>query len=1186
MPIGLRGDRSIYAPLLYILLVPFVALTIFAVGLVGFVSFRNGRQAVNDIALQLQTEITERIQEYLGTYLETPHKITALNAKAINQGLLDYTNAEALMTYFHCQINIFPTVTSIYFGNIKGGLADSGREGANGPRYMILTDGFTRGPLAKYVVNDRGTRTEVKFRVPFFDSTGRPWYINAAKNGDAIWSPVYVLSTGQDMAIAASRPVRNERGELLGVVAVDLFLSHINNFLENIRIGKTGQAFIMERSGLLVASSTGERPYSKSASTESYLRLNVENSGQPILRHSMQAITKQIGEIRKITDKERLVFAIGGKPQILQVTPIRDKHGLDWLAIVVIPEADFLATIHANNYSTFALIVATLFLVLFVSLFVARRIVNPVQTLNKAAESLSKGGKTQVAYEEIRVKELRGLAKSFNLMASDLETNIGQLQKEIRERRRTQETLEASETLFRDLVEKLPFPVVVGTADYKTEYANPSFTQVFGYTAEDIPDQETWQEKFFPDPNYRAEIAEEVASSIRNKSPMVTFFRRYMDKRGSEHDVVVYLLNLGDRFYNIIEDITERKRAEDALQIQRDLGIQLSSISDMEPALNLILETVLRIRELDCGGIYMVNSETGGLDLVAKSGLSAEFIAQTSHYDAESPQASLVMSGEPFYGHSSEMLTAAKQGLSQEGIRATAVIPVSYEDRIVAALNLASHVHEHIPEKARSAIEAVATQIGGVIARMEAEEKLRQSQQLIQSLFDGIDDFMFILDGQGRIIMTNQEVENRLGYSSDELLGMPVTGVHPPDRREEAMAIVKAMLAGEASICPVPLRTKDGDLIAVETKVTQGRWAGQEVLFGISRDITDRLEAERARQSSEDRLLAAIDAIDEGFVIYDSNDRLVMCNAKYREIYNESSDLIVPGASFEEILREGVKRGQYTDAIGWEEEWIAERMAQHKAADSDLEQNLGDGRWIKIAERRTKDGCIVGFRVDISEMKRAEKRIEVALREKETLLREIHHRVKNNMAVISSLLSLQSLRMEDETAQAILAESQQRVRSMALIHETLYQSDKLDEIDLSRYIDRLASNVFGVFSVSFGRINLENEANGISLDIGEAVPCGIILNELITNTLKYAFPDNRSGKIVITVRQDSDNWIELVFSDSGVGLPENLDLNNSSTMGFFLVNLMVEQLHGVKQVNRDQGTEFVIRWPRSEGQSR
>ena len=222
---------------------------------------------------------------------------------------------------------------------------------------------------------------------------------------------------------------------------------------------------------------------------------------------------------------------------------------------------------------------------------------------------------------------------------------------------------------------------------------------------------------------------------------------------------------------------------------------------------------------------------------------------------------------------------------------------------------------------------------------------------------------------------------------------------------------------------------------------------------------------------------------------------------------------------------------------------------------------------------------IVSALIDITERKRAEEKIRASLVEKEILLKEVHHRVKNNMQIVSSLLELQSDSIPDERSRACLRESQDRIRSMALIHESLYQSKNFASIDLGEYISDLSQYLFNSYAVESERVSLNVDAGNIYIDINRAVPCGLIINELISNSLKHGFPDGRSGEISVRVSSEGGR-ITLEVADTGIGMPAGLDTRNTETLGLQLVNLLAKQLSGSISFDGGQkGTVAVISFP-------
>jgi len=213
---------------------------------------------------------------------------------------------------------------------------------------------------------------------------------------------------------------------------------------------------------------------------------------------------------------------------------------------------------------------------------------------------------------------------------------------------------------------------------------------------------------------------------------------------------------------------------------------------------------------------------------------------------------------------------------------------------------------------------------------------------------------------------------------------------------------------------------------------------------------------------------------------------------------------------------------------------------------------------------------------DITERKEFENALKSSLEEKEVLIREIHHRVKNNMQIISSLLNLQKQYVHDEEAVNVLLESQNRVRSMAMIHEKLYKSRNFSEINFTDYIRSLVDDLFYSYGVDSNQIKKNIILDEVMLGLETAIPCGLILSELVTNSLKYAFPNQKNGEFKIELHTINDSEYNLIISDDGVGIPENINFEETETLGLQLVNSLVNQLEGTIKLDRDNGTEFKI----------
>jgi two-component sensor histidine kinase len=214
---------------------------------------------------------------------------------------------------------------------------------------------------------------------------------------------------------------------------------------------------------------------------------------------------------------------------------------------------------------------------------------------------------------------------------------------------------------------------------------------------------------------------------------------------------------------------------------------------------------------------------------------------------------------------------------------------------------------------------------------------------------------------------------------------------------------------------------------------------------------------------------------------------------------------------------------------------------------------------------------------DMADRRHDETRLRASLQEKEVMLKEIHHRVKNNLQVISSLLSIQSTYLADPRDAQNFQESRDRIRTMALVHEKLYQSNDLASVDFGPYVERLATNLFRSYTGSGSRVNLHIDVKDICLDADQAVPCGLIVNELVTNALKYAFPGGRNGTVTVAVRQDNDHYM-LIVSDDGIGMRADFDMAETESLGLQLVNMLASQLDGTVAMDVSSGTKFTIRF--------
>jgi diguanylate cyclase (GGDEF)-like protein len=424
----------------------FLAIALFVAGCVGYIAHWHGERTVREMAQLFQREIGSRIVEHVASFLEVPRQISELNFREFAQGHLRGDDTALLERYFAEQIQVFPSVSSIYLGNPQGGLVNSGREAGSEVRYVIVTDDNRAGTFRKFALDSRGNRAGLLASVQNFDARTREWYRNALETEGAVWNNPYVLFTGQDMAIALSRRVFDEEGSLLGVFSVDVFFSHIAAFLQSLSIGSQGRAFLMDSQGYLLASSMEEDLPFLAAESSSFRRLKVQESRDPYITLA--------GEFLQGETPEKIPFYgasyKNGEPYLLSLLPLKGVEGLDWLVGIIIPEKDFMANLEEGNRWTLQFVLITLFLAGLFGIVAARKISVPILRLNRAAGVLARGETPEEQlYHRSLILEVRQLTHSFHHMSMRLRRTIWGLQGEVEHRRKVEAVLRQSEEMLR-----------------------------------------------------------------------------------------------------------------------------------------------------------------------------------------------------------------------------------------------------------------------------------------------------------------------------------------------------------------------------------------------------------------------------------------------------------------------------------------------------------------------------------------------------------------------------------------------------------------------------------------------------------------------------------------------------------------------------------------------------------------
>ncbi|MGL4375659.1 MAG: cache domain-containing protein, partial [Microcoleaceae cyanobacterium] len=461
-------------PLSIVLVVPFALQTFAAVGLTGWLALRNGQKAVNHVATQLRAEVTRRIQQEITTYVETPHQVNKINLDAIDLGLFNLQNQALLKRYLWKQINTFPTISYIQFATAQKEFVGIERS-TNNQFYLEISHLSTNYNFAKYSLDSNGNILKKIKEKPNYNPAIRPWYIAAVQEGKPTWSSVYSYFNDSTLAITASRPIYSTKGQLMGVVGTDLILSQIDNFLHNLKIGKSGQTFILDREGKLIATSQLKSVFQ--ITDNKMTRLDPRNSDDRVMRSSVEYLWQKFGNLNKITAIEQRDFLIQGERFFFQITPFSDAHGLDWLIVVVVPESDFMEQIKSHNQLTIILCLIALILAIVVGFLTSKWIIYPLHQLSQAAVNLAQG-KWDEKVTINRTDELGILANSFNLMGQQLQNYFTTLEARVEaatlEKTQLILSLQKSQQKLSLMFQQTPLAVIEWNLDFEVVEWNPA----------------------------------------------------------------------------------------------------------------------------------------------------------------------------------------------------------------------------------------------------------------------------------------------------------------------------------------------------------------------------------------------------------------------------------------------------------------------------------------------------------------------------------------------------------------------------------------------------------------------------------------------------------------------------------------------------------------------------------------
>ncbi len=606
-------------------------------------------------------------------------------------------------------------------------------------------------------------------------------------------------------------------------------------------------------------------------------------------------------------------------------------------------------------------------------------------------------------------------------------------------------------------------------------------------------------------------------------------------------------------------EIVERKRAEEMICIQRDLGIALSSAGDLKEALNLILDACLKLRGIDCGGIYVVDENLGDLRLVAhtKTGLPREFIEHGSHYDSGSFHARLVMAGRPIYASYSRIRSESSEVYPMEDLRAISILPVKCREKVTAVLNMASHTIDEIPIGIRSTLEAIAAQVGEAIEKLKAEEDRKQaeedllaSKEYLNKIINTIGDPIFVKDRQHRLILVNDAECSLIGHSREEILGKTDYDFFPKEQVDVFWEKDEEVFrTGNENVNEEQITDAEGITRTIITKKTlyiDG--TGSEFIVGIVRDITKRKQIEDALRESEKTLQVFLNAIPEPALLLDKQMMILASNKAMANSLGRSDTELIGKYALDFIPPQIAELRKA---------WIYKVICSAKS--TCFEDSRAGRHFINyispVLDESGKVSKVAIFAIDITERKRAEEELkeakesaEAAAKAKSDFLANMSHEIRTPMNAVIGLTGLLQRTDLNKEQQDYVETIRSSGNSLLSVINNILDFSKIDSGKVE--LEAQPFNLRDCVEDSLDLVATEASKKGLNLAysidtsapgtiMGDPVRLRQILINLLSNAVK--FTDNGEVMMAVSGRnlEGNDHEVHFAIKDTGIGISKD-----------------------------------------------
>ena len=782
---------------------------------------------------------------------------------------------------------------------------------------------------------------------------------------------------------------------------------------------------------------------------------------------------------------------------------------------------------------------------------------------------------------------------------------------------RQHQAVQAAEARYRDLYHSVPVGLYRTTPEGRFLAANRAMMQISGSPNAESgsPNAESMLEANAIDWYVDAVDRQWWQSLMEREEGVRGFEVQFFRQDGSQVWVENHAHTVRDENGQVVYyegsliDISARRQAEDMARAQHTLALELSAAPSLDATLRLCVAAALRNPGLDAGGIYLVDAASGDITLAFPQGLSPAFVAASAHYAAEAPAARLVMAGEPIYSKYQEFDVPMGDVQRREGLRATAVLPIRHAGQVIACLNVASRSLDALPPMVRAALETNVAQIGSFVARARAEDALRASERKLKQA-----EWLARLGHWERDLRTNtltwsDEVYRILGLEAqafDATRAVFLDVIHPEDR-EFVTAVDTTSVANKTPYdIGYRLLLADGTLKFVrEICRTKYDAAGPLRSLGTVQDVTAQALAEQelrlhrehleelvaartaelaqanaALRESESKLDGILSAMHDLVFAFDTEGRFIFVHTpSVKFLYappatfigKKPQDVMPPdvgalfGTAFEKIRCGQIAEYDYPLAIDTEDEWFSAKLSPLFVAD-EFAGAVAVVRNITVRKRAEE------------EIQRLYEQTQRDAETKATLLQEVNHRVGNNLAALIGILDLEQDRavIDASTYQAVMGDLTNRIRGLATVHRMLSATEWSPPF-LSEVAEQVIKSALQALPRD-KRVSVEVLPFPLRVSPKEASNLALVLNELTTNSIKYAWPDRQNGRISVCIEQQ-ENMIMLEFRNDGEDYPLDVLTLERHSIGWELIQIVVEGMRGEVSLRNDGGAVTVIRYP-------